>query len=254
MTSRSAFPTKFVDRSDVNYRNVPWHHLILIPKKEGSSLQDFIRRAEDLQSAMEIKYLEEIAPHYDAHGRELTLDYLKDEATQLIARNDPEWVSGCKGLFIIHHPSKAEKLSLALANLVDSPRGVGRQKLLSVRHEGQSYSLEIQLIPNVHMRQDGLIFGLVNPEDPANFRLIEEDRGQILNFSELYNDKELMEHFALYSLCHDVVNRFGIPLEDMHWDYEPLGESTYPDFGGNNSRSGMGCRGCSRRGRYDRIR
>ena len=146
-------------------------------------MQDFIRRAEDLQSAMEIKYLEGIAPHYDAHGRELTLDYLKDEATQLIARNDPEWVSGCKGLFIIHHPSKAEKLSLALANLVDSPRGVGRQKLLSVRHEGQSYSLEIQLIPNVHMRQDGLIFGLVNPEDPANFRLIEEDRGQILNFS-----------------------------------------------------------------------
>ena len=232
LTSRSAFPTKFVDRSDVNYRNVPWHHLILIPKKGGSSLQDFIRRAEDLQSAMEIKYLEEIAPHYDAHGRELTLDYLKDEATQLIARNDPEWLSGCKGLSIIHHPSKAEKLSLALANLVESPRGAGRQKLLSVRHEGQSYSLEIQLLPNVHMRQDGLIFGLVNPEDPANFRLIEEDRGQILNFSELYNDKELMEHFALYSLCHDVVNRFGIPLEDMHWDYEPLGESTYPDFGG----------------------
>ena len=231
MTSPSAFPTKFVDRSDVSYRNVPWHHFILIPKKEGSSLQDFIRGAKDLQSAMEIKYLEDVAPHYDAHGRELTVDYLKDEAARLIASNDPEWVSGCKGLFIIHHPCKEGKLISAMAHLLRSSKSAGTNKVLSVLHEGQSYSLEIELHPNVHMREDGLILGLVNPEDPANFRLIEEDRGQILNFSDLYKGKETMEQFALYSLLQDVDRRLEIPTGGIDEKYEPLGESTYPDFG-----------------------
>ena len=57
MTFSSAFPTKYVDRSDVDYRKVPWHQFFLIPREDGSSPQDYIRTWADLQSALEIKSL-----------------------------------------------------------------------------------------------------------------------------------------------------------------------------------------------------
>lgn len=230
MTPSSTFPTKYVDRQDVDYQKVPWYHFILIPRKEGSSPQDYIQRMEDLQSALEIKQLGDSAQRFDAHGRELTIEFLKEEVARIMSANDDEWLVGCSGLFIIHHPCKQEKLISAMANLLKSPRGAGSKKLLSVQHGGRTYCLEVELQPNNHMSQDGLILGLINPVNPAVVRLVERDRREILRFSNLYASKENMEWSAFESLRGYISFNFEIPLDHMDGKYEPLGKSTYPDF------------------------
>ena len=55
MNLPSAFPTEYVDRTDPKYREIPWYQFVLIPGKDGSSLQDFNRCTEDLQSAPAVK-------------------------------------------------------------------------------------------------------------------------------------------------------------------------------------------------------
>lgn len=69
MTLSSNFPTKYVDRTDANYRNVPWYHFVLIPRKDGSNIEDFLRSAKELQSALEIKHISDSVPHRSAEGR-----------------------------------------------------------------------------------------------------------------------------------------------------------------------------------------
>ena len=172
VTFSSAFPTEYVDRSDADYWKVPWHKFILIPRKDGSSPQDYIRTLADLQSAIEIKSLVDSVPHHSADGRELTAEFFRDEASSIISNTDVEWLSGCTGLFVIYHPNKEGKLVEAMASLLRSPRNAGRNKLLSVQHEDRSYSFEIELHPNDHMAIDGLILGLINPSDPAAVRLV----------------------------------------------------------------------------------
>ena len=53
MTLSSAFPIKFVDRTKAGYQEVPWYQFVLIPKRSGSSLKEFVEAAEDLRSALE---------------------------------------------------------------------------------------------------------------------------------------------------------------------------------------------------------
>ena len=230
MTFPSPFPTEYVDRTEAKYRNVPWYHFILMPEKGGSRPDEFFRSMQDLQSALEIKSLSESVPRHPANGRELNIELLKEEVSQIISQCDTEWVSGCNGLFIIYHPCKEEKIKSAMANLLASPRNAGSKKLLSVRHEGQSYSFEIDLQPSEHMKRDGLIVGLINPEDPAAVRLVEKERGEVIKFTKLYGDKMTMEGFGFDSLCRDVTHRLEIPTEEIIGKYEPLGESSYPDF------------------------
>ena len=230
MTGSSAFPTEYVDRTDAAYRTVPWYHFVLRPGKDGSSSQDFINSAEDLNSALEIKSLSESVPHVSAKGRELTVEFLRDEVSQIISRNDTEWVDECEGLLIIHHPNKHEKLVSVMSSLLVSPRSGGRRKMLSVHHADRLYSFEIDLYPNDHVAQDGLFFGLINSADPAVVRLVERDRGGTLRVNDLYATKQIMEEFAFYSFCLDLSYRLGISTGDMGGEYEPLGKSTYPDF------------------------
>ena len=230
MTFSSAFPTKYVDRSDVDYRKVPWHQFILIPREDGSSPQDYIRTLADLQSALEIKSLADSVPHHSAAGRKLTVEFLRDEASSIICNTDVEWVYGCTGLLVIYHPNKERKLVEAMASLLGSPRSAGRNKLLSVQHEGRPYSFEIELYPNDRMAEDGLILGLINPSDPAVVRLAEKDREGNLTFTNLYADKETMEWFAFNSISTDLSCDLGITPKEINGKYEPLGDSTYPDF------------------------
>ena len=104
MDTSSVFPTEYVDRGDPNYWRVPWYQFVFNPDEEGSSLQDFIDSAEDLNAALEIKSLSDSVPHISAEGRELTVEFIRDEVSQIISRNNAEWVDGCDGLLIIHHP------------------------------------------------------------------------------------------------------------------------------------------------------
>lgn len=230
MTGYSPFPTEYVDRTDANYQKVPWYQFVFVPRKDGSSFQDFIDTVEDLNSALEIKSLSESVPHISAEGRELTVEFLKDEVSQIISQNDAEWVDGCDGLLIIHHPSKHGKLVSVMSSLLVSPRSGGRRKMLSVHHADRVYSFEIDLQPNDRVAQDGLIFGLINPVDPAVVRLVERDRGGIFRLKSVYGTKQTMEYFAFYSFCLDLSYRLGISTGDIDGQYESLGESTYPDF------------------------
>ena len=67
----------YVDRTDPEFRKLPWYHFVLLPGKDGSLGRDFIHTAKDLQSAVEHKILSETIPHTDAGGQELTLEFLK---------------------------------------------------------------------------------------------------------------------------------------------------------------------------------
>ena len=230
VTFSSAFPTEYVDRSDVDYRKVPWHQFFLIPREDGSSPQDYIRTWADLQSALEIKSLVDSVPHHSADGRELTVELLRDEASSIISNTDAESVYGCTGLLVIYHPNKEGKLVEAMASLLGSPRSAGRNKLLSVQHEGRPYSFEIKLHPNDRMAEDGLILGLINPSDPAAVRLAEKDPAGDLTITNLYANKEAMEWFAFHSISLGLTCHLGIRPEEINGKYEPLGHSTYPDF------------------------
>ena len=230
MTGSSAFPTEYVDRTQAAYQTVPWYHFVLKPQEDGSILQDFVDRAEDLQSALEVKSISDSVPHFSAEGRELTVEILKDEVSRIISESDAEWVDGCDGLLIIHHPSKQGKLISTMSNLLMSPRSAERRKMLSVHHADRVYSFEINLQPNDRLPQDDLILGLINPEDPAVVRLVERDRRGILRFMNLYANKLIMEQFAFYSLRLNLSFHLGISTGDLDGPYEPLGESTYPDF------------------------
>ena len=230
MAFSSAFPTKYVDATDPDFRKAPRHQFILIPGKDGSSLPDFIQRSADLQSALEIKSIDDSAPCHSADGRKLTVKLLRDEVSSRIFYNDTEWVSGCTGLLIIHHPSMEGKLIEAIADLPESPQSAGRKKLLSVQQERRLYSLEVELYPNDRLAEDSIIIELINPSDPAAVNLVEKDRKGDLTFTNFYVNKEAMEWFAFHAISLDLSCHLGIPPEEIKGKYEPLGDSTYPDF------------------------
>ena len=102
--------------------------------------------------------------------------------------------------------------------------------MLSVHHADRLYSFEIDLHPNDHVAQNSLILELINPIDPAVVRLVDRDREGIFKFTSLYATKQTMEWFAFYSLSRDLSYQLGISTADLNGKYEPMGESTYPDF------------------------
>lgn len=222
----SSFPTKYVKKGDPEYQKLPWFQFVLVPGKEGSTVGDYRRASNTLRSALESKELSKSVPHTSANGRELTLDFLKEEPSHIISQNDLGWVRGCDSLLVRFHPIKREKLTSILSHL---PLSTDYRKLLSVRHEKETFAFKVDLFEDEYMSQDSIVIGLVNPMDPAVQRLVEQDRMDGLRFSPHYSSKEDMEHFALRSLCLDLCSRLGIPSEDLKYRYEPLGNS-FPDF------------------------
>ena len=225
----SDFSLRYVDRTDPEYRKVPWYHFVLLPGEHGSPERDFIRTAKDLHSAVEDKILSDTVPHTDADGRELTLEFLKDQVAEIISCNDYEWVRGCDGILALHSPDKREKLVSILANLPLTHHDTGLQKLLSVRHNGQTFALKVGLFENRHVHQNSIVIGLTNPEEPAAVRLVENDGGGSIQFTTFNATKQAMEHFALHSLCVDLCSHLNIPLGAIEYQYEPLGNK-FPDF------------------------
>ena len=83
----------------------PGIKFILIPRKDGSSPQDYIRTLADLQAALEIKSLVDSVPHHSADGRELTAEFFRDKASSIISNTDVE--SAFRVYRLIRHlPSK----------------------------------------------------------------------------------------------------------------------------------------------------
>ena len=113
----SSFPTKYVKRGDPEYQKLPWYQLVLIPGKQGSTVNDYRRASNTLRAALESKGLSESVPHTPANGRELILDFLREEVSHIISQNDLGWVRGCDSLLVRYHPAKREKLTSILSHL-----------------------------------------------------------------------------------------------------------------------------------------
>ena len=221
-----AFPNRYVDKGGPQYERWFRHVFVLQPPLQGATARDFVQYAQDLKSAIETKSLSEIdsIPSSSLDGQELTLQSLKDLVADIISRNPIEWIHGCVGISIMHHPEKREKLVSVLAKLPESAqRG---QKLLSVRHADDMFAFNVQLHENRFIATDGLYIWLDNPSDPV----AGHDRGETLTARDVYESKQKMEHFAMMSLCNDLLSNTSLTPSDLQCRYEPLGDDTFPDF------------------------
>ena len=135
MTASS--PTKYVKRGDPEYQKLPWYQLALIPGKQGSTVNDYRHASNTLRAALESKGLSESVPHTPANGRELILDFLREEVPHIISQNDLGWVRGCDSLLVRYHPAKREKLTSILSHL---PLSADGRKLLSVHNEKETFA------------------------------------------------------------------------------------------------------------------
>ena len=224
------FPIEYVDKDDPAYQKSPRFQTVLKPGKHGSSINDYIGKANDLAAAWESKILSESVPHIPAKGRKLSLEFLREEVSHIISQTGVEWVRGCEGILIRHHPAKRDELKSILSNLLSTHRLVDYPKLLSVRHEGEIFVFGIALQEDKYMPEDSVVTMLVNQNDPAAVWQVEPDRTDGIRFSHLYDSKEVMERFAVDSLRFDLSSRHGIPLADLKCRYEPLGKNSFPDF------------------------
>ena len=224
-----AFPNRYIDKGDTQYERWFRHVFVLQPPLQGATPRDFVQFAQDLKSAIESKTLSETdsIPRSSFGGQGLTLQSLKDEVTDIISRNPIEWIRGCVGISLMHHPEKREKLVTLLSKLPESAhRG---QKLLSVPHADEMFAFNVQLHENSFIPTDGLYIWLDNPSDPAAEHVVPSDRGESLTVRDVYESKQKMEHFAMMSLCNDLLTNTDLTHSDLKCRYEPLGNA-FPDF------------------------
>ena len=226
----SAFPNRYVDKGDPQYERWFRHVFVLRPPLQGATARDFVQFAQDLKSAIETKSLSETdsIPRSSLGGQGLTLQTLKDEVTDIIARNPVEWIRGCVGISIMHHPERREKLISVLSKLPESAHR--EQKLLSVRHADDVFAFNVQLHENNFIPTDGLYIWLDNPSDHAAEHVVPSDTGESLTIRDVYESKQKMEHFAMMSLCNDLLSNTTLTHSDLKCWYEPLGDDTFPDF------------------------
>ena len=225
----SVFPTRYVDKTDPGYREVPRYHFVLKPSPRGNTLGDYIRTMGDIKLGIEHAALDKAIPHVSDAGQSLTLDSLKNQITQIISENPPEWIRGCDGVFIIHHPDIGGKLVSIFSPLLASGLGNSFQKLLSVCHEEETFVFELCLQENRFLAEDSIIVGLRNPSDPAAECVSPSDGGEGLRFNDIYADRNA-EPFAINALLRDLVlNRNYLP-SCLAYRYEPLGATPFPDF------------------------
>ena len=226
----SYFPIRYVKRTDPEYRKLPRYQFVLLPRKGGSLGWEFIHTASNLQSAVEHKILSDTIPHTNAKGRELTLEFLKDQVAEIMSLNEIKWVSGCDGLLILYPPNKREKLDSMLSNLLFSTHVGGQQKLLSVQYNGEMFALKVNLYENKFVGQNSIVIMLTNPKEPAAVSPVEMDDDGSIQFTPFYAIKQAMEHFALNSLRSDLCSHLDVLLEAIEYRHEPLGEIKFPDF------------------------
>ena len=224
------FPIEYVDKDDPAYQKLPRFQSVLKPGKQGNGINDFNRTANDLAAAWESKMLFENAPHFAANGRKLSLELLRDNASHMISEVGVVWARGCDGIVIRHHPVKRDELESILSGLLSAHRFSSYPRLLSVRHEEETFGFGIALKDDEHMPEDSIVTMLVNQTEPAAAWLVERDRADEIRFSQAYESKEAMERFAVDSLRVDLSSRRGIPLADLKCRYEPLGQHSFPDF------------------------
>ena len=117
-----AFPNRYIDRGDPQYERWFRHVFVLQPPLQGATARDFIQYAQDLKSGIEAKTLADtdLIPRSSFDGQGLTLQSLKDEVTEIISTNSIEWIRGCVGVSLMHHPAKRGKLVSVLARLPES--------------------------------------------------------------------------------------------------------------------------------------
>ena len=226
----SAFPNRYVDKDDPEYERWFRHVFVLKPPQQGATARDFVQFAQDLKSAVETKSLSETdsIPRSSFGSEGLTLQSLKDVVADIIASNPIEWIRGCVGISLMHHPEGRGKLFSVLSRLPESPhRG---QKLLSIRQSGDLFAFNVQLHENRFIPADGLYIWLDNPSDPAAEHIVANDGGGALTIRDVYESKQKMEHFAMMSLCNDLLSKTDLTHSDLKCRYEPLGDDTFPDF------------------------
>ena len=225
-----AFPNRYIDKEDPQYEGWFRHVFVLQPPLQGAAARDFVQFAEEVKSAIEVKSLSETdsIPRATFVGQELTLQSLKDEVSDMISRNPIEWIRGCVGISLMHHPEKRRKLVSLLSKMPESThRG---QKLLSVPYAGDMFAFNVQLHENKFMATDGLYIWLDNPEDPAAGHVIPSDGSASVTFRDVFESKQKMEHFAMISFCYELLSHTSLTHCDLKCRYEPLGSNTFPDF------------------------
>ena len=227
---RSPFNIRYVDKTDPEYRSLPRFQFALLASSKDNFLNEYDQTIQGLKSGIARKTLWNSIPAISADGQRLTIEFLKSQIADLISNNSPEWVRGCNGVFIVHHPIKRARLISILSKLPTSPRNYQTGKLLSVCRKGDFHTFEIDLYEDVQCPQDSLGIGLVNPQEPAAEILVEKGRPEGLRLTDRYSTKEKLEHFAMDSLRGELALRNNILLDDMNHKYEPLGPNTFPDF------------------------
>ena len=170
----------------------------------------------------------ELIPRSSLDGQKLTLQSLKDEVADIISKNPSEWIRGCVGIAIMHHPEKREKFVATLSALPVSAQAPD-QKLLSVSHGDYSFVFNVKLHENRFIPIDSLVIWLDNPTDPAAEHVVPSDRGEALTLTDIYAPKQNMEYFAMGSLRRFLVAKGDISPDDSEPLYEPLGNA-FPDF------------------------
>ena len=225
----AAFSNRYIDKGDPQYARWFRHVFLLQPPLNGATTQDFIRYAQDVKSGLEAKALSssDSIPRSSFSGQGLTLQSLKDEVTGIVSESPIEWIRGCVGLSLMHHPEKRGKLVSVLSKLPESADPV--QKLLSVRHADDVFAFKVQLHENSFIPTDGLYIWLDNPSDPVAEHVVPADRGEALTVRDVYESNRKMEHFAMKSLCTDLLANTSITHSDLKCQYEPLG-NVFPDF------------------------
>lgn len=225
----TAFPNRYIDKGDPQYARWFRHVFFLQPPLQGATPRDFVQFAHDLQSALDAQTLSETdsIPRSSVGDRGLTLQLLKDEIKNIISRNPIAWIRGCVGVSLLHHPDKRGKFVSLLSKL---PESVHRgQKLISVSYADEVFVFNVQLHENPFIPTDGLYIWLDNPSDPGAEHVVPKDGSEMLNIREIYESKQTMEHFAMMSLCNNLLTVTGLTHSDLKWRYEPLGNA-FPDF------------------------
>ena len=226
-----AFPNRHVGKGDPEYDRGSQHVFVLQPPSQGATAREFIQYTQDLKSALEAKTLADTdsIPSSSLAGQGLTLQSLKDQVAAIISRNPTEWIRGCVGISIMHHPDKRQKLVSVLSKLPESGRP--GQKLLSVQlqHGGDVFVFNVQLHENSFIPADGMYIWLDNPADPAAEHIVPNDRGGPLTIRDAYESKQKMECFAIGALCTDLLATTSLKDSDLVCRHEPLGIA-FPDF------------------------
>ena len=226
----SPFPDRSISKTDPLYKRLPHYVFVLKPTLHGTVAEEFLRFAHDLKSAIAAKSLSDndAIPHSSLAGQELTLQSLKDEVTAIVSKNPIEWIRGCVGISIMHHPEKRGKFVSILSKLPNSVQAPG-EKLLSVSHRDDVFAFNVKLHEGGFMPADGMFIWLDNPSDPAAEFIVPSDRRGPLTLTNIYENKQTMEYFAMTSFCKHLIEKGNATPSDLKPRYEPLGNA-FPDF------------------------